>query len=52
MIGPIRGRRLPAEVKLAIVRALDAAKRAGMSMERACGVILLDPRRQPTASSK
>ena len=45
MIGPIRSARLPAEIKLEIVRATDGAKAAGMSLERACAVILLDPRR-------
>ena len=45
MIGPIRGRRLPTEIKLQIVRAADAAKAAGMSLQRACAVIMLDPRR-------
>ena len=45
MTGPIRGRRLPAEVKLHIVRAIAGAKGAGFSLERACEVILLDPRR-------
>ena len=45
MTGPIRGRRLPAEVKLHIVRAIEGAKGAGFSLERACEVILLDPRR-------
>ena len=43
LIGPIRGRRLPAEIKLQIVRATDAAKAAGMSLQRACAVIMLDP---------
>ena len=45
MIGPIRGPRLPAEIKLKIVRAVHAAKAEGISIERACGVIMLDPRR-------
>ena len=45
MIGPIRGRRLHAEVKLQIVRAVDAAKRGGVSIDRACSVIQLDARR-------
>ncbi len=45
MIGPIRGVRLPAEIKLAIVRAVSAAKDAGMPIERACEVIMLSPRR-------
>lgn len=45
MIGPIRGTRLSAEIKLKIVRAVHAAKVAGVPIERACGVIMLDPRR-------
>lgn len=45
MIGPIGGRRLPAEIKLQICRAVLGAKQEGMTVERACGVILLDPRR-------
>ena len=45
MIGPIRGRRLSPEVKLRIVRAIASAKQHGMTVERACRVILLDPRR-------
>jgi hypothetical protein len=45
LIGPIRGTRLPAEVKLQIVRAIDQAKAAGFPIERACRVIMLDPRR-------
>lgn len=45
MIGPIRSRRLPAEIKLQITRAVLEAKQAGMSIERACQVILLDSRR-------
>jgi putative transposase len=45
LTGPIRGRRLPSGVKLRIVRAIEGAKHAGFSLERACEVILLDPRR-------
>ncbi|MEX1264705.1 MAG: DDE-type integrase/transposase/recombinase [Actinomycetota bacterium] len=45
MIGPIRGARLPAEIKLQIVRAVDEAQTAGMSVRRACEVLILDPRR-------
>ena len=45
MIGPIRGRRLPAEIKLKVVRAIERAKEGGYTFERACAVILLDPRR-------
>ncbi|MGQ0679136.1 MAG: hypothetical protein ACT4OM_05680 [Actinomycetota bacterium] len=45
MIGPIRGARLVAEVKLQIVRAVADAKDQGMTIDRACRVILLDSRR-------
>ena len=45
MIGPIRGARLPAEIKLQIVRAVTKAKGAGFPVDRACRVIMLDPRR-------
>lgn len=45
MIGPIRGRRLPAEIKLHIVRAVERARSGGMSIRRACEVLMLDPRR-------
>jgi hypothetical protein len=36
---------LSAEIKLAIVRAVDTANEAGFSTQRACQVIMLDPRR-------
>lgn len=45
MIGPIRGVRLAAEIKLQIVRAVNDAKNQGVSTQRACETILLDPRR-------
>ncbi|MBI4259647.1 MAG: hypothetical protein HY658_03680, partial [Actinobacteria bacterium] len=45
MIGPIRGARLSAEIKLSIVRAVHQATEGGMSVARACEVLLLDPRR-------
>jgi len=45
LIGPIRGTRLPAEIKLAIVRAVHRATEEGMSVARACEVLMLDPRR-------
>lgn len=45
MIGPIRGARLPAEIKLQVVRAVHEAATAGMSVRRACEVLMLDPRR-------
>lgn len=45
MIGPIRGNRLPAEIKLQILRAVDDAKAKGLPVERACEVIMIDPRR-------
>lgn len=45
MIGPIRGARLPAETKLQIVRAISKAKTDGMSVNKACEVLMLDPRR-------
>lgn len=45
MIGPIRGSRLAAEIKLAIVRAVRQATEEGMRVARACEVLMLDPRR-------
>lgn len=45
MTGPIRGNRLPSEVKLPIVRAIDRARVSGFTLKRACEVILLSPRR-------
>ncbi len=45
MTGAIRGTRLPAEVKLALVGAITEAKDAGFSIVRACEVLMLQPRR-------
>lgn len=45
MIGPISGKRLSAEIKLQIIRAVTAAKKAGVAIERSCETIMLDPRR-------
>jgi putative transposase len=45
LIGPIRGTRLSAVTKLQIVRAVQNAQAGGMSVHRACEVLLLDPRR-------
>ncbi len=45
LIGPIRGTRLAAEVKLQIVRAIHEAKAVGFPIDRASRVIMLEPRR-------
>jgi transposase InsO family protein len=45
LIGPIRAVRLSAEIKLQIVRAISKATTDGMSVKRACEVLMLDPRR-------
>ncbi|MGH8566386.1 MAG: IS3 family transposase [Gammaproteobacteria bacterium] len=45
MTGPIRGTRLPAEVKRFIVRAVRDAKAAGMPIARSCAILMIDPRR-------
>ena len=45
MTGAIRGTRLPAEVKLALIGAVTEAKDAGFSIARACEVLMLQPRR-------
>jgi transposase len=45
LIGPIRGARLPAAIKLSIVRAVADAHADGVSVKRACEVLMLDPRR-------
>jgi putative transposase len=45
LIGPISGARLAAGIKLQIVRAVSDAKQQGMAIDRACRVIMLDPRR-------
>ncbi|MGH2812709.1 MAG: transposase [Actinomycetota bacterium] len=45
MIGPISGKRISSEIKLQIIRAVTAAKKAGVTIERSCKTIMLDPRR-------
>jgi hypothetical protein len=45
LTGAIRGARLPAEVKLALVGAITEAKAAGFPIVRACEVLMLQPRR-------
>lgn len=45
MIGPIRGVRLAAGIKCQIVRAVHEATTDGMSVRKACEVLMLDPRR-------
>lgn len=45
LIGPIRGTRLPAEIKHRVLEAIHDAKRRGFTLERACATIGLDPRR-------
>lgn len=45
MTGPIRGTRLPAEVKRFIVRAVTDAKNSGMPLETSCGILMIDDRR-------
>jgi putative transposase len=45
LIGPIRGKRLLAEVKRWIVGAIAEAKTEGMPMARACEILMIDPRR-------
>ncbi|MCA1708893.1 MAG: IS3 family transposase, partial [Actinobacteria bacterium] len=45
MTGAIRGTRLPAEVKLALIGAITEAKDAGFSIVSACEVLMLQPRR-------
>lgn len=45
MIGPIRGVRLAAEIKRQIVRAVHEATTDGVSVRKACEVLMLDPRR-------
>lgn len=45
LIGPIRGKRLPAETKFQICRPVLEAKGAGKTIEWACRVIMQDPRR-------
>jgi putative transposase len=45
LTGPIRGARLPAEVKRFIVGAVTEAKTKGMPIERACEILMIDARR-------
>ena len=45
MIGPIRGTRLPAEIKLHIIRAVENANAEGISVRRGCEVLMVSPRR-------
>ncbi len=45
MTGPIRGARLPAEVKRFIVRAVTDAKNNGMSIACSCEILMIDARR-------
>ena len=45
MTGPIRGTRLPAEVKRFIVRAVTDAKTSGMPIAQSCAILMIDPRR-------
>lgn len=45
LVGPIRGRRLDAETKLALLGAIDDAKGGGMPTSRACEILQIDPRR-------
>jgi hypothetical protein len=45
LIGPIRGKRLPAGIKRQIVGAVTDAKKQGMSILRACEILMIDARR-------
>jgi putative transposase len=45
LTGAIRGTRLPAEVKLALIGAVTEARDAGFSILRACEVLMLEARR-------
>jgi putative transposase len=45
LTGPIRGTRVPGEVKLKIVRAVYLAKAEGFPIQRSCELIMLDARR-------
>jgi transposase InsO family protein len=45
LTGPIRGKRLPAEVKRFIVRAVTDAKTNGMPIAKSCEVLMIDARR-------
>ena len=45
MTGALRGTRLPAEIKLALIGAITEAKDAGFPIVRACEVLMLEARR-------
>lgn len=45
MTGALRGTRLPAEVKLALIGAITEAKDAGFPIVRACELLMLEARR-------
>jgi hypothetical protein len=45
LTGALRGTRLPAEVKLALIGAITEAKDAGFPIVRACEVLMLEARR-------
>ena len=45
MIGPIRGTRLPAEIKRFIVGAVTDAKQGGATITRSCEILMIDARR-------
>ncbi|CAN5784118.1 hypothetical protein BH18ACT15_BH18ACT15_06610 [soil metagenome] len=45
MTGPIRGTRLPAEVKRFVVRAVTEAKANGMPVGKSCDILMIDARR-------
>lgn len=45
MTGALRGTRLPAEIKLALIGAITEAREAGFPIVRACEVLMLESRR-------
>lgn len=45
MTGALRGTRLPAEIKLALIGAITEAKEAGFPIVRACEILMLEARR-------
>jgi len=45
LTGALRGTRLPAEIKLALIGAITEAKDAGFTIVRACEVVMLEARR-------
>ncbi|MDQ3751798.1 MAG: DDE-type integrase/transposase/recombinase [Actinomycetota bacterium] len=45
MTGPIRGSRLPTEIKRFIVGAVTDAKANGMPLAKSCAILMIDPRR-------